>query len=121
MMIDLRIVLALVRESMKAMLKLSSLGLLDLPPSLSLNCIFNKICLLRITLLFSGVVAKLNLNFSVSTKMPMLRLMHSKSNYFSLMISSLSHEIKTPLAKILMMLSLKERTSMETGNRGNLV
>lgn len=120
-MIDLRIVLALVRETMKAMLKLSSLGLLDLPPSFSFNFIFNKICLLRITLLFSGMVAKLNLNFSVSTKMPMLRLMHSKSNYFSLMISSLSHEIKTPLAKILMMLSLKERTSMETGNRGNLV
>ena len=48
----------------------------------------------------------LNICLSISEEVPLLKHINSKSNFLSLMINSFSHEIKTPLTKILMLIDI---------------
>lgn len=64
----------------------------------------DKTKVVKLSLLHNITSSRLNLVLGISDEVPLLKHMNSKSNYLSMLINSFSHEIKTPLTKILMLL-----------------
>lgn len=86
--------------------RLAQLEEMTFPPAITFNLRHGKDRLVRLNMLHTLMTSKLNIGLSLSDHVSMIKHINSKSNYLSLMINSFSHELKTPLSKILMLIDM---------------
>ena len=102
--INLRKVVYLLQEYHEILSRLTEHVGFAFPGNLSFNFVFRQRFFVRVSMITSYGDSALHLVAGTASQISILEHITSKSRFFSLLINSLSHEIKTPIAKILMMI-----------------
>ena len=114
--LNLRKLLRMFQQYHQVLKQLSQVDDFELPGCIGLKFRYGDKCYVKLSLVTSFESSVFHIDCGMTTEISLSHHLASKSRYFSLLVNSLSHEIKTPIAKILMMLE----NTMEKGFQGSI-